>query len=246
MGEFVRIDGGAVTYRILIIDNHLLTATGLQVALRERGWRVEVTNGPTVEAVLELSAAFRPDCVLLDLNLGELGSGLELIPLLRKFTPSVLMLTAETDRSILAAGIEAGAAGWVSKGNTFETLIGAVQAAPTGRDLLGRSSRDALLEELRLHRSATARVLAPLELLSQREKNVLGALIDGLSCEEIASSHFVSVTTVRSQIRSILQKLGVSSQLAAVAMANRAGWKSRSEERVAEQVGKCDRSSQVV
>ncbi len=50
------------------------------------------------------------------------------------------------------------------------------------------------------------------------------ALVDGLSAEEIAETHFVAVTTVRSQVRGILQKLGVRSQLAAVATANRAGW----------------------
>ena len=53
---------------------------------------------------------------------------------------------------------------------------------------------------------------------------MLGALVDGLSAEEIAEAHFVAVTTVRSQVRGILQKLGVRSQLAAVATANRAGW----------------------
>jgi hypothetical protein len=51
-----------------------------------------------------------------------------------------------------------------------------------------------------------------------------GALVDGLSGDEIAKAHYVAVTTVRSQVRGILQKLGVNSQLAAVATAVRAGW----------------------
>lgn len=53
---------------------------------------------------------------------------------------------------------------------------------------------------------------------------MLASLVDGLSAEEIAEEHFVALTTIRSQIRGILQKLGVRSQLAAVAMANRACW----------------------
>jgi DNA-binding NarL/FixJ family response regulator len=226
-----------VTQRILIVDDHRLVATGLQVALRGRGWQVEVTHGPSVEAVVELATAFRPDCVLLDLHLGELGSGLDLIPPLRDIANTVIMLTGETDRIVLARSLEAGADGWVSKDQRLDDLIASVEDVLTGRSLMGCSSRQAMLEELRLHRSAQERVMSPLERLSRREQHVLGALVDGLSCEEIAASQFVSVTTVRSQIRSILQKLGVRSQLAAVAMANRAGWKTRSEQRVASQVG---------
>jgi DNA-binding NarL/FixJ family response regulator len=226
-----------MTQRILIIEDHRLVATGLQLALRARGWQVEVTNGPSIEAVLELSTTFQPDCVLLDLHLGELGSGLDLIRPLREIASTVIMLTGETDRMVLARGIEAGADGWVSKDCRLDDLIDSVEDVLTGSTLVGCSSRQAMLDELRVHRSAQERVLSPLERLSRREQHVLGALVDGLSCEEIAVSQFVSVTTVRSQIRSILQKLGVRSQLAAVAMANRAGWKTRSEQRVAEQVG---------
>jgi DNA-binding NarL/FixJ family response regulator len=214
-----------VTGRILIVEDHRLVATGVQLALRARGWQVEVTDGPTVAAVLALAEAFQPDCVLVDLQLGELGSGVDLIPSLRALATSVVMLTGETDRLVLAAGLEAGAAGWISKGCLVDNLVEAVEDVLAGHSLLGCSAREALLTELRLHRSQRAQVLSPLEQLSRREKDVLAALVDGLSCEEIAASQFVAETTVRSQIRSILQKLGVRSQLAAVAVANRAEWK---------------------
>jgi DNA-binding NarL/FixJ family response regulator len=76
-----------------------------------------------------------------------------------------------------------------------------------------------LLERLRLERASTPRVETTFEALTQREALVLAALTDGLNAEEIARAHFVALTTVRSQIRSVLQKLGVRSQLAAVAVA---------------------------
>jgi two-component system nitrate/nitrite response regulator NarL len=69
--------------------------------------------------------------------------------------------------------------------------------------------------------------LAPFEQLTVREHEVLLALTLGHSAEEIAEAHYVSITTVRSHIRSILTKLGVNSQLAAVALAVRAGWTAR-------------------
>ncbi len=213
-----------MTGRILIVEDHRLVATGVQLALRARGWQVEVTDGPSVDAVLKLAAAFQPDCVLVDLDLGDLGSGVDLIPSLRTFTTSVVMLTGETDRFILASGVEAGAVGWISKGCFVDDLVEAVEDVLAGHSILGRSAREALLTELRLHRSRRQQVLSPLEQLSRREQDVLEALAEGLSCEEIAASQFVAESTVRSQIRSILQKLDVRSSLAAVAMANRAGW----------------------
>jgi DNA-binding NarL/FixJ family response regulator len=81
-----------------------------------------------------------------------------------------------------------------------------------------------MLDELRIERAGLRRALSPFERLTARERKVLAALVEGLSAEEIAESHFVSLTTVRSQIRAVLQKLGVRSQLAAVAYANRVGW----------------------
>ena len=62
------------------------------------------------------------------------------------------------------------------------------------------------------------------DALTEREQVVLAELIEGHCAEDIAKAAFVSISTVRSQIKAILQKLGVSSQLAAVAMARRAGW----------------------
>jgi two-component system nitrate/nitrite response regulator NarL len=210
--------------RILIVDDHPLVAIGLQLALRARGWEVQVADGPTVDAVLERARVFEPECVLLDLHLGELGNGRDLIRPLRNTSRSVVMLTGETDRLLLAACVEAGAAGWIGKGAFLDDLIALIEDTVAGRPLLGVAKREELLDDLRAHRASLERSRSPFERLTAREQRVLGALVDGLSAEEIAEAHFVAVTTVRSQVRGILQKLGVRSQLAAVATANRAGW----------------------
>ena len=67
--------------------------------------------------------------------------------------------------------------------------------------------------------------MAPFADLTPREASVLGGMLDGLSAEQIAERDFVSLATVRTQIQSVLRKLGVTSQLAAVAAARRAGWR---------------------
>jgi DNA-binding NarL/FixJ family response regulator len=81
-----------------------------------------------------------------------------------------------------------------------------------------------LLDEMRARRASLHDAQSPFDRLSRREQCVLAALVDGMSAEEIADAHYVSLATVRSQIRGILQKLGVRSQLAAVVHANRVGW----------------------
>ncbi len=211
-------------HRILIVDDHPLVAIGLRLALRSRGWDVEVADGPTVDAVLDRARAFEPECVLLDLHLGELGNGRDLIGPLLETSRAVVMLTGETDRLLLAACLEAGADGWIGKGAFLDDIVVQVEDALAGRPIVGVARRQELLDDLRVHRASLERSRSPFERLTLREQRVLGALVNGLSGEEIAAAHFVAVTTVRTQVRGILQKLGVRSQLAAVATANRAGW----------------------
>jgi DNA-binding NarL/FixJ family response regulator len=215
-----------MTGRVLIVDDHALVAVGLQLALSARGWTVETTDGPTAADIIELARRFQPDCLLLDIHLGEqVGSGIDLIAPLRATGTEVVMLTAETRRTVLAACLEQGAAGWIGKDSFLDQVVAAITDVLNGTPLIGRTTREALADELRIERAGLRRALSPFEQLTQRERRVLAALVDGMSAEEIAEAHFVALTTVRSQIRAVLQKLGVRSQLAAVAYATRVGWK---------------------
>ena len=221
-----------MTHRVLIVDDHPLIAIGLQLELLARGWQVETTSGPTAAAVIDHARSFQPECVVLDIHLGPaVGSGVDLIAPLRQTGASVVMLTGETERPILAACLEAGALGWIRKSAFLVEVVASIEDALAGRSLIGRASREAMLDELRMQRSSRHRSLSPFEQLTPREERVLSALIDGASAEEIANADVLALTTIRSQIRSILQKLGVRSQLAAVAKANRAGWRPRSAAR---------------
>jgi DNA-binding NarL/FixJ family response regulator len=175
---------------------------------------------------------FRPDCVLLDLHLGEeLGSGVDLIAPLMETGAAVVMLTAETDVFLLASCIEAGAEGWIGKDAFLDRVVASIEDVLAGHPLIGRAAREALLDDLRVRRDSLTHALSPFERLTPRERSVLGCLAEGLSADEIATTHYVSLATVRSQVRAVLQKLGVRSQLAAVAMVNRAGWKPDDGER---------------
>ena len=211
--------------RVLIVEDHALLAIGLQLALSARGWDVETNNGSAAHDVIDHTGRFAPHCMLLDIQLtGSVGSGIDLIRPLIAMGTSVVMLTAETRRGVLAQCVEAGAMGWLPKDAFLDDVETTLRDVLAGQALIGRADRDALLADLRTERAGTMRELYALHRLTQREALVLAALMAGMTAEEIAEAHFVAVTTVRSQIRAVLNKLGVRSQLAAVAAANRVRW----------------------
>ena len=215
-----------MTARVLIVEDHALVAIGLQLALSARGWEVETTDGPTAADVIEQARRFQPQVVLCDINLGDgVGSGIDLVAPLRATGAEVVMLTAETRRGVLASCLEEGAAGWIGKHAFLDEVVAALTDVLAGTPLIGCTARETMIDELRIERAGLRKALTPFEQLTIREREVLAGLVDGLSAEEIADTQYVALTTVRSQIRAVLQKLGVRSQLAAVAHANRVGWK---------------------
>jgi two-component system nitrate/nitrite response regulator NarL len=212
--------------RLLIVEDHELLAESLALSLRAQGHDVVVTPAARgYDSILDDAVEAKPEVVLLDLHLGDdVGTSLPLIPRLGRAGARVVMVTGVTDEIELAMCIEAGAVGVVSKAVPFETLVEDVDRILRGQQIMSEAEREQLLLALREARAAERERMEPFETLTPREQTVLALLIDGHQADRIAEECFVSLATVRSQIRSILQKLGVNSQLAAVAMARRAGW----------------------
>jgi DNA-binding NarL/FixJ family response regulator len=217
-------ESAACAPRVLIIDDHVLLAESLKLALQDEGMSAQTACGPTVENILAAARSFEPDVVLLDLALGEVGSGISIIGTLRDLPARVIVLSGLDDRMLLAACIEAGAVGFVSKAVDIETVLDHVLRAARGEWTIARTDREVLLFELRRQRARGDDQLAPIMRLTPRERGVLGALMQGLPADTIARRAHLSLATVRSHIHSILVKLDVSSQLAAVALAYRLGW----------------------
>lgn len=214
-----------MTPRILIVEDHELLAESLALGLEQEGFEALIVTGPTFEAILERARTFRPDLVLLDLNLGEeLGSGVPVIEGFLGLGSLVVALTGVTDDLRLAECVEAGVHGLLSKRMSFDDLVDSVKEALAGDELLSPAERDRLLGVLRTSRNDENRKRALFSELTTREREVLRDLTEGRSAQEIAASSYVSIATVRSQIRAILVKVGVNSQLRAVALARRLGW----------------------
>ncbi len=210
--------------RLLLVDDHDLLAEALGMALRARGLDVETISGPSVDAVVAAARRRAPLVALLDLDLGPLGSGRDLVQPLAEAGATVVMLTGITDRARLAECLEAGAAGVLAKTVPFEELAEAVAVAAGGGAPTARPQRDALMADLFAERAEQRARHALLDALTPRERDVLAGLMDGQSAEAIAEASFVSLATVRSQIQAVLRKLGVHTQLAAVALARDAGF----------------------
>jgi DNA-binding NarL/FixJ family response regulator len=215
--------------RVLLVDDHRVVGETLREVLEVNGFEAFVANCTDAGTILGDARTHGPDLVLLDLELGAAGHGRDLIRPLVEMGATVLVLSGVTDRLEHARCLEAGAVGVVSKSEPLASVLDKVARATDGEPVTPANDRTCYVIELQEHRLAEKARLAPFEALSRREREVLAMLMEGRAAADIAQESFVSLATVRTQIRSILQKLDVNSQAAASARARSAGWSPATE-----------------
>jgi DNA-binding NarL/FixJ family response regulator len=210
--------------KLVIVDDDVIVREALAMALAGHGFDVVALEDLAPEAVVAAASEAAPQVVLLDYHLGS-GNGRDLIaPLVEATGATVLLLTSSDDPEVLGTSLEAGAAGTLQKRQALQDLLDSIVLAAAGHTVQRPQERDDLIAAAHARQDERERLLAPFEELSRREASVLDGLVEGLSAEQIAERDFVSLPTVRTQIQAVLRKLGVTSQLAAVAEARRAGW----------------------
>jgi DNA-binding NarL/FixJ family response regulator len=216
--------GQDVNRRILIVEDHTMLAEALALGLTTSSGALECTIADlsSPRSVVDQARELKPNLVLLDLDLGR-ADGLDLVRGLRSSGARVLLVTGCHDEARLAAALSLGSEGWINKGERFELLIDKVLVALSGRPLLPARRQADLKTIGREHLDHLRSGRERLGRLTAREREVLAALERGKSAEEIRTELYVSLATVRSHIRSILTKLEVTSQLAAVAVARSYG-----------------------
>jgi two-component system nitrate/nitrite response regulator NarL len=215
----------APTAPVLIVDDHPLVAVSLTSALRERGVpaeRVGPLDRTGLDAALQRD---RSGLVVLDLDLGPDADldGIALVPVIRAAGWTVLLLTGSTDRARIAAAVAAGASGWLAKTLPFDDVVATVADAAAGRPVFDPGRRAELVAEHHAAQQARGDLDRRWNRLTPRERQVLGCLVDGKRVADVAREFVVSPATVRTQVRSILAKLEVGSQLEAVALARHTG-----------------------
>jgi DNA-binding NarL/FixJ family response regulator len=216
---------GEAKLRLLVVDDHQSIAQSLTFVLEAEGLEVTCVVPSSPQEVTIRAAEYLPDIVLLDLDLGAgVGSSVPMIKPLCDSGSLVVMLTGAQDRLQLGTCLEAGAVGIVDKAAPMDAVLAAVKMAAASGSAIDEAERHELLTKLRLQRERDRSRLALFEMLTPKEEAVLMALCDGKSAANYAEEAFISVFTVRGHIRSVLTKLGVGSQLAAVALAHASGW----------------------
>lgn len=214
--------------RVLIIEDHVLFAESLELALSLEGYdarRLPLPSSPGATGQL-LTAALRlrPRIVLLDLDLGSFGDGARLIHPLAASGANVVVVTASADRSRWGECLRYGGRKTISKGQPLNEILSVVRRLHQGLPVTDTEERERLLRDWEEHRRSGEEQRRRLESLTPREREVLSKLMEGTPVRDIARMSVVSEATVRTQVKSILAKLGVKSQLAAVGLAHDAGW----------------------
>jgi DNA-binding NarL/FixJ family response regulator len=199
--------------RILIVDDHPLTREALSSLLAAHGFEVVGEAADGAEAI-EAAARLQPDLILLDLSMPGMD-GLAALPRLRDAAQrsEVVVLTASGTEENLLGAIRAGAAGYLLKSEAPERIAEFLRGVANGEAALSGAVARRLLDQVRSGGGRGSGVPDSIaSALSAREVEVLLLLDEHLGTDEIAKRLYISEHTVRSHVKSLLRKLGVSSR----------------------------------
>jgi len=202
-------ENGEIT--VMIADDHEVVREGLRLALLRSPHIRVVGEAPDGETAVALAERRRPDVVIMDLRMPQMD-GIEATEEIVARVPDskVLVFTAYSERALLQRGLESGARGYVLKETPHDTLLKAIEKVAAGETFVD----PALIPSLATGRDGQ-------EILTQREREILQLLADGMSNADVAQQLFISQETVKSHVRHILTKLEADTRTHAVAIALR-------------------------
>ncbi len=206
---------------VLIVDDHAVVRRGIRALLEaEDGFLVVGEASSGAQAVL-LAADLAPDVVLMDLVMPEFD-GVEATRLLKQRSPrsQVIVLTSYHEDEQIFPAIRAGALSYLLKGVGLDELTDAVRKAARGEAILHPHVAARLVQELHGPSQETASLY---KSLSEREREVLRLIAEGLSNAQIADKLVISERTVKSHVNNILSKLHVADRTQAAIFAWRSG-----------------------
>jgi two-component system nitrate/nitrite response regulator NarL len=216
-------------HRVLIVDDHVLFAESLELALSLEGYdvrRLELPEeGGSMATLRSLALRANPRTVILDLDLGRFGDGVNLISPLAHAHVNVVVVTAAQELGRWGECMRLGARKVLTKSGALQQALSTVRRLHQGLPVTTREELESLLDAWSHQSRVDDDIRRRLDRLTPRERQVLEALIEGRTVRAISQDCVVSEATVRTQVKSILNKLEVSSQLAAVGMANQIGWR---------------------
>jgi two-component system nitrate/nitrite response regulator NarL len=204
--------------RVIVADDHPLYRDGVVRALAASGQIDVVAEADDGRAALAMIKEHEPDVAVIDYQLPELDGIAVANAVVREQLPTrVLLVSGYSDSGIVYHALETGAAGFLSKEARREQIVDAVLACSRGENVVPPDIAAGLVSEIRLRKRDDRPVLTP------REQEILHLIAAGKSLSEIANELYLGLTTVKTHVRNLYEKLGVSDRAAAVATAMRRG-----------------------
>lgn len=199
--------------RVMIVDDHALVRSGLEAFLMVQPDLKLVGQAKNGPQALSLCAETQPEVILMDLLMPGM-SGIETICQIKQRFPQVqcIALTSYKDQELVQGALQAGAIGYLLKDVSSEELANAIRSAYAGRPALAPEAAQVLMQM-----SMQGPMLG--SDLTEREREVLALMVDGLNNPEIATRLVISKGTVKFHVSSILSKLGATSRTEAVSLA---------------------------
>jgi DNA-binding NarL/FixJ family response regulator len=205
--------------RVALVDDQAIVRAGLARILSPADGFEVIAECADGRAALDELPALDPDVVLMDIRMPVLDGIAATAGLRETADTVVLVLTTFGEDEVLWGALEAGAAGFVLKDSSAEDLIAAVRAVAAGAAWFDPAVAPRILEHYRRRVAPAGRQAARLELLSEREREVLRLMARGATNGEIATALYVAEATVKTHIGSIFGKLGVRDRPAAIVFA---------------------------
>ncbi|GAA4882752.1 response regulator [Kitasatospora sp. NPDC048365] len=203
--------------RVFLLDDHEVVRRGVHDLLNDEPGLTVVGEAGSVAQALARIPALRPDVAILDMRLPD-GDGVTVCRELRSQMPGLacLILTSFDDEDALLDAIMAGAAGYVLKQITGTDLISAVRTVASGQSMLDPGATTRLMARLRGDAAAPA---AALPELTEREREVLALVGEGLTNRQIGERLYLAEKTVKNHVSRLLAKLGVERRVQAAVIA---------------------------
>ena len=201
--------------RVMLVDDHAMVRKGLATFLKVFDELKLVGEAENGEAAIKLCGEIMPDVVLMDMVMPEMD-GAAATRIIREKYPQVqvIALTSFKEGELIKTALEAGAIAYLLKDVSADDLVRAIRAAHAGRATLSPEAAQSLVE------TANQPPTPGLDL-TEREREVLALMVEGLNNTQIAGRLTVSPSTIKSHVSRVLSKLGVASRTEAVTLALR-------------------------
>jgi len=201
--------------RVMLVDDHMMVRRGLATFLKVFDDLQLAGEAESGEAAIQLCAEILPDVILMDMSMPDMDGATATRAIRQQFPGvQVIALTSFKEGKLIKTALEAGAIGYLLKDVSADDLVWAIRAAHAGRATLSPEAAQALVE-------TANQPPAPGLNLTEREREVLTLMIEGLNNIQIAGRLTVSPSTIKSHVSNILSKLGVASRTEAVTLALR-------------------------